>query len=179
MGKSDIPKVPEGWKAEYDSNYEEWYYVNLSTGDSQWVAPVGTIIAGEAQEDQRAAPPAEQHPVERVIQSRETQPREIEKQNYDQPQSQPVRKNYDQPQSQPPKKNYDQPHYNQGYNQEYNQGYNQGYQGYQGQGNQEQGFEEPKKKSSAVKVALGAGAGIVGALALEVIARRSRRRTLW
>lgn len=34
-----IPRVPEGWKAEWDSRYESWYYVNIETGRSQWDKP--------------------------------------------------------------------------------------------------------------------------------------------
>ncbi|WEW56337.1 WW domain-containing protein wwm1 [Emydomyces testavorans] len=33
------PRVPEGWKAQYHDGYKEWYYVDLSTGVSQWNPP--------------------------------------------------------------------------------------------------------------------------------------------
>ncbi|PWY96110.1 hypothetical protein BO94DRAFT_579978 [Aspergillus sclerotioniger CBS 115572] len=33
------PSVPEGWKAEFDNRYQEWYYVNLHTGQSHWERP--------------------------------------------------------------------------------------------------------------------------------------------
>ncbi|KAK2766185.1 hypothetical protein FQN54_007701 [Arachnomyces sp. PD_36] len=33
------PVVPEGWKAQFDSNYKEWFYVNLLTEKSQWERP--------------------------------------------------------------------------------------------------------------------------------------------
>lgn len=35
------PSVPDGWLAKYDSNYKTYYYVDLSTGKSQWEAPAG------------------------------------------------------------------------------------------------------------------------------------------
>jgi len=33
------PSIPQGWKAQYDGNHKEWFYVNLNTGVSQWDAP--------------------------------------------------------------------------------------------------------------------------------------------
>ncbi|EEH17206.2 hypothetical protein PABG_07293 [Paracoccidioides brasiliensis Pb03] len=33
------PRVPDGWKAQFDDRYKEWFYVNLKTGISQWEAP--------------------------------------------------------------------------------------------------------------------------------------------
>ncbi|KAI5286144.1 hypothetical protein KEM54_000029 [Ascosphaera aggregata] len=35
------PSVPPGWKAQFDERYKEWYYVDLSTGKSQWEKPTG------------------------------------------------------------------------------------------------------------------------------------------
>lgn len=32
-------QVPEGWKAEWDSQYKDWYYVDIWTGRSQWTRP--------------------------------------------------------------------------------------------------------------------------------------------
>ncbi|GKZ79968.1 WW domain-containing protein wwm1 [Aspergillus niger] len=46
------PLVPEGWKAEFDDRYQEWYYVNLHTGRSQWERP-----DRPAQPDGAAPPP--------------------------------------------------------------------------------------------------------------------------
>ncbi|RAL02026.1 WW domain-containing protein [Aspergillus ibericus CBS 121593] len=34
-----IPSVPEGWKAQFDDRYKQWFYVNLRTGKSQWEYP--------------------------------------------------------------------------------------------------------------------------------------------
>ncbi|KAF2238248.1 hypothetical protein EV356DRAFT_507339 [Viridothelium virens] len=33
------PKVPPGWKAQYNEQYQEWFYVNLYTKKSQWDRP--------------------------------------------------------------------------------------------------------------------------------------------
>lgn len=33
------PKVPEGWKAIWNDQYKEWFYVNLHTKQSQWDKP--------------------------------------------------------------------------------------------------------------------------------------------
>ncbi|KAI6808136.1 hypothetical protein KC332_g13154 [Hortaea werneckii] len=33
------PKVPEGWKAVWNDQYQEWFYVNLATKQSQWEKP--------------------------------------------------------------------------------------------------------------------------------------------
>ncbi|KAL8846321.1 MAG: hypothetical protein Q9221_008587 [Calogaya cf. arnoldii] len=33
------PRVPEGWKAQWNDQYHEWFYVNLHTKISQWELP--------------------------------------------------------------------------------------------------------------------------------------------
>ncbi|KAI4221761.1 MAG: hypothetical protein L6R36_006655, partial [Xanthoria steineri] len=33
------PRVPEGWKAQWNEQYHEWFYVNLHTKVSQWDLP--------------------------------------------------------------------------------------------------------------------------------------------
>ncbi|OJD10670.1 hypothetical protein ACJ73_09727 [Blastomyces percursus] len=33
------PRVPDGWKTQFDDRYKEWYYINLKTGVSQWEPP--------------------------------------------------------------------------------------------------------------------------------------------
>ncbi|KAI9684666.1 MAG: hypothetical protein M1829_000040 [Trizodia sp. TS-e1964] len=33
------PSVPEGWKAQFNDEYKEWFYVNLYTKKSQWEKP--------------------------------------------------------------------------------------------------------------------------------------------
>lgn len=47
------PKVPEGWKAVWNDQYKEWFYVNLRTKQSTWEKP--TTPAPGADED---APPS-------------------------------------------------------------------------------------------------------------------------
>merc|ERR1711977_537047 len=33
------PRVPEGWKAVFNDQYKEWFYVNLYTKQSTWEKP--------------------------------------------------------------------------------------------------------------------------------------------
>lgn len=33
------PQVPDGWKAEWDTRYRAWFYVNIQNGRSQWDRP--------------------------------------------------------------------------------------------------------------------------------------------
>lgn len=33
------PRVPEGWKAQWNAQYSEWFYVNVHTKQSQWDKP--------------------------------------------------------------------------------------------------------------------------------------------
>ncbi|KAG9527405.1 hypothetical protein KCU93_g5297, partial [Aureobasidium melanogenum] len=33
------PRVPEGWKAQWNDQYKEWFYVNMHTKQSQWEKP--------------------------------------------------------------------------------------------------------------------------------------------
>ncbi|PYI24357.1 hypothetical protein BO99DRAFT_92091 [Aspergillus violaceofuscus CBS 115571] len=47
-----MPRVPEGWRPQFDDRYQEWYYVNLHTGQSQWERP-----ERPAQPDGPAPPP--------------------------------------------------------------------------------------------------------------------------
>ncbi|SLM35843.1 WW domain [Lasallia pustulata] len=37
------PKVPEGWKALWNDQYKEWFYVNTYTKQSQWEKPTSPI----------------------------------------------------------------------------------------------------------------------------------------
>jgi len=39
------PKVPEGWKAVWNSQYNEWFYVNTYTKKSQWDKPTEPVYA--------------------------------------------------------------------------------------------------------------------------------------
>lgn len=43
------PKVPEGWKAVWNPQYNEWFYVNVYTKQSQWDKPTEPVYPpGEA-----------------------------------------------------------------------------------------------------------------------------------
>jgi len=37
------PKVPAGWKAQWNDQYKEWFYVNIYTKKSQWDRPTEPI----------------------------------------------------------------------------------------------------------------------------------------
>lgn len=39
------PKVPEGWKAQFNQQYNEWFYVNIYTKKSQWDKPREPVYA--------------------------------------------------------------------------------------------------------------------------------------
>ncbi|KAF2397216.1 hypothetical protein EJ06DRAFT_533404 [Trichodelitschia bisporula] len=46
------PKVPEGWKAVWNDQYKEWFYVNIYTRKSQWDRPTEPIYPpGESASD--------------------------------------------------------------------------------------------------------------------------------
>ncbi|KAI9795956.1 MAG: hypothetical protein M1833_006604 [Piccolia ochrophora] len=38
------PTVPEGWKAVFNDQYKEWFYVNLHTKKSQWERPTAPAL---------------------------------------------------------------------------------------------------------------------------------------
>ncbi|KAI9726392.1 MAG: hypothetical protein M1834_009055 [Cirrosporium novae-zelandiae] len=42
------PKVPEGWKALWNDQYHEWFYVNLHTKQSQWERPTEPIYLSDS-----------------------------------------------------------------------------------------------------------------------------------
>lgn len=39
FGGGGPPPPPEGWRQEFDRQTQRWYYINLSTGRSQWEPP--------------------------------------------------------------------------------------------------------------------------------------------
>jgi len=41
------PKVPEGWKAVWNSEYKEWFFVNIYTKKSQWDRPTEPIYPSD------------------------------------------------------------------------------------------------------------------------------------
>ncbi|MCJ1422987.1 hypothetical protein MMC29_000868, partial [Sticta canariensis] len=52
------PKVPEGWKAQWNDQYSEWFYVNLQTGKSTWEKPTAPAYASSSAEPPSGAPPS-------------------------------------------------------------------------------------------------------------------------
>lgn len=42
------PKVPAGWKAVYNDQYKEWFYVNTFTKKSQWDKPTEPVYGDDA-----------------------------------------------------------------------------------------------------------------------------------
>ncbi|KAK3056020.1 WW domain-containing protein wwm1 [Extremus antarcticus] len=55
------PKVPEGWKAVYNEQYHEWFYVNTYTKQSQWDRPTEPIYAPPGEGAPPGAPPGYDH----------------------------------------------------------------------------------------------------------------------
>lgn len=49
MSPPHPPQVPDGWLAKFDEKYKTFYYVDLSTGKSQWEKPPGSQDAGPPQ----------------------------------------------------------------------------------------------------------------------------------
>ncbi|EOD52188.1 putative ww domain-containing protein [Neofusicoccum parvum UCRNP2] len=41
-----LPKLPSGWIAQWDSSSRKYYYVQISTGVSQWDLPTSEAPAG-------------------------------------------------------------------------------------------------------------------------------------
>lgn len=51
------PKVPEGWKAQWNDQYHEWFYVNIYTKKSQWDKPTEPIYPPPRDDDAPPGPP--------------------------------------------------------------------------------------------------------------------------
>ncbi|KIX09031.1 uncharacterized protein Z518_00109 [Rhinocladiella mackenziei CBS 650.93] len=52
------PKVPEGWKAVFNEQYKEWFYVNLHTKQSTWEKPTGPAPRPDEDAPPGAPPPS-------------------------------------------------------------------------------------------------------------------------
>lgn len=52
------PRVPDGWKAVYNEQYGEWFYVNLTTKQSQWEMPTEPAYALPGDAPPPGAPPS-------------------------------------------------------------------------------------------------------------------------
>src|SRR5262245_47806311 len=55
------PKVPEGWKAVWNSQYNEWFYVNIYTKQSQWDKPTEPTYAPPSDGAPPGPPPGYDH----------------------------------------------------------------------------------------------------------------------
>lgn len=57
------PKVPEGWKAVWNEQYSEWFYVNLQTKQSQWEKPTDPFASSGGAGDMTSSggPPGYDH----------------------------------------------------------------------------------------------------------------------
>lgn len=55
------PRVPDGWKAVWNDQYQEWFYVNLSTKASQWDMPTEPAYAAPGDAPPSGAPPMYDH----------------------------------------------------------------------------------------------------------------------
>ncbi|KAH9212380.1 hypothetical protein DL95DRAFT_177724 [Leptodontidium sp. 2 PMI_412] len=51
------PKVPEGWKAQWNDQYNEWFYVNIYTKKSQWEKPTEAVYPPPSDGAPPGAPP--------------------------------------------------------------------------------------------------------------------------
>ncbi|KAI9846162.1 MAG: hypothetical protein M1837_004276 [Sclerophora amabilis] len=52
------PSVPEGWTAQFNEQYQAWFYVNLHTKQSQWEIPTEPALPGPARGVADGAPPS-------------------------------------------------------------------------------------------------------------------------
>lgn len=51
------PRVPEGWKALWNNQYQEWFYVNIHTKQSTWEKPTQPAYADNHDASPGGAPP--------------------------------------------------------------------------------------------------------------------------
>ncbi|KAK7514846.1 hypothetical protein IWZ03DRAFT_381876 [Phyllosticta citriasiana] len=51
-----IPKLPSGWIAQWDSSSRKYYYVQISTGVSQWELPTSEAPAGPSKRPEQIPP---------------------------------------------------------------------------------------------------------------------------
>ncbi|CCE62701.1 hypothetical protein TPHA_0D00570 [Tetrapisispora phaffii CBS 4417] len=59
QSRKNQPFIPEGWTAQFDKEYQTWFFINLSNGNSQWEPPNGTSWKfGSANASDPNEPPA-------------------------------------------------------------------------------------------------------------------------
>lgn len=51
------PRVPEGWKAVWNDQYKEYFFVNLYTKKSQWITPTAPALPGDSDAPPTGPPP--------------------------------------------------------------------------------------------------------------------------
>ena len=39
LSNREPPKLPPGWKAQWDEEYQTFFYINERTGETQWELP--------------------------------------------------------------------------------------------------------------------------------------------
>ncbi|BCS27512.1 uncharacterized protein APUU_60560S [Aspergillus puulaauensis] len=54
------PSVPEGWTTQFDDTYKQWFFINLTTGKSQWEPPQSTPAPTPQAPAQAPIPASEQ-----------------------------------------------------------------------------------------------------------------------
>lgn len=80
------PRVPEGWQAAYDNDYQTWYYINLATQQSQWDEPLGTVWPRSPPPVPRPSAPPRQRDITPVYQQDHIQlPPVVQQTVYQQP----------------------------------------------------------------------------------------------
>lgn len=52
------PHVPEGWKAQWNDQYKEWFYVNVYTRQSQWEKPTEPVYPSSGSSAPAGPPPS-------------------------------------------------------------------------------------------------------------------------
>jgi hypothetical protein len=162
--KDRAPAVPNGWKAQFDDKYQTWFYVNLSSGKSQWEAPPSTKFPDE---DKNLEPPPYAPSAASSSPVSATATGDSRGANKD-PQPALQQQQYYQQQQYPPQGAYG------GYG-GYGGGYppHQGYAGYPPQGmyggyppQPQQQQQQRRGMGNMGGMALGAGAGMLGGMAL-------------
>ncbi|KAI0462160.1 hypothetical protein LJB42_004248 [Komagataella kurtzmanii] len=85
MSKAKVPPpptLPEGWVAEWDEEYQRYFYVNTATGASQWEVPAQEKAA-------HASRPAAPPPPQEAQYSQPAQSQQVYQQHPQQLQQQP------------------------------------------------------------------------------------------
>lgn len=64
LSNREPPKLPPGWKAQWDEEYQTFFYINERTGETQWELPTedatGTATHSESKNTVPSRPPVNQ-----------------------------------------------------------------------------------------------------------------------